>query len=162
MAYNSSPSNSDKKLNTSIENNIPSFCTVVSPPVSISPSSGNGIPNNNHDQISYNSVTISPSSMQDKKSPKSAVPVSSPSMSIIEGPLGGAGYKGPHGVQGAKLRHRTQEWPSVPDVGKIEEKNPELLAMKILETGRQIEAGRIPVLPAGVFFFQLFHFVIRE
>ena len=34
-------------------------------------------------------------------------------------------------------------------MGKIEEKNPELLAMKILETGRQIEAGRIPVLPPG-------------
>lgn len=50
-----------------------------------------------------------------------------------------------------KSRHRSrnQEWPAVPDVGKIEEKNPELLAMKILETGRQIEAGRIPVLPPG-------------
>ncbi|XP_018022161.1 histone-lysine N-methyltransferase, H3 lysine-79 specific isoform X2 [Hyalella azteca] len=51
----------------------------------------------------------------------------------------------------SKSRHRSrnQEWPAVPDIGKIEEKNPELLAMKILETGRQIEAGRIPVLPPG-------------
>ncbi|XP_042876076.1 histone-lysine N-methyltransferase, H3 lysine-79 specific-like isoform X5 [Penaeus japonicus] len=50
-----------------------------------------------------------------------------------------------------KTRHRSrnQEWPNIPDVGKIEEKNPEILAQKILETGRQIEAGRFPVLPAG-------------
>ena len=50
-----------------------------------------------------------------------------------------------------KSRHRSrnQEWPSIPDVGKIEEKNPEILALKILETGRQIEAGRIPLLPQG-------------
>ncbi|XP_071522598.1 histone-lysine N-methyltransferase, H3 lysine-79 specific isoform X2 [Panulirus ornatus] len=50
-----------------------------------------------------------------------------------------------------KTRHRSrnQEWPNIPDVGKIEEKNPEILAQKILETGRQIEAGRIPTLPAG-------------
>ncbi|XP_042232562.1 histone-lysine N-methyltransferase, H3 lysine-79 specific-like isoform X2 [Homarus americanus] len=50
-----------------------------------------------------------------------------------------------------KTRHRSrnQEWPTIPDVGKIEEKNPEILAQKILETGRQIEAGRIPALPAG-------------
>ncbi|XP_060807774.1 histone-lysine N-methyltransferase, H3 lysine-79 specific isoform X2 [Amyelois transitella] len=40
-------------------------------------------------------------------------------------------------------RSRSQEWPDVPDVGKIEEQNPELLAQKILETGRQIEAGKI-------------------
>ncbi|CAL4067690.1 unnamed protein product, partial [Meganyctiphanes norvegica] len=54
------------------------------------------------------------------------------------------------GRQG-KTRHRSrnQEWPSIPDMGKIEEKNPEILAQKILETGRQIEAGRIPVLPPG-------------
>lgn len=58
-------------------------------------------------------------------------------------------------VAASKSRHRSrnQEWPAVPDVGKIEEKNPELLAMKILETGRQIEAGRIPVLPPGEFRF---------
>lgn len=40
-------------------------------------------------------------------------------------------------------RTRSQEWPDVPDVGKIEENNPEILAQKILETGRQIEAGRL-------------------
>lgn len=40
-------------------------------------------------------------------------------------------------------RSRSQDWPDVPDVGKIEENNPEILAMKILETGRQIEmAGK--------------------
>lgn len=38
--------------------------------------------------------------------------------------------------------HRTKshEWPEIPDIGKIEEQNPELLAKKILATGRQIEA----------------------
>ena len=35
---------------------------------------------------------------------------------------------------------RSQEWPDIPEIDKIEEKNPELLAKKILETGRQIEA----------------------
>lgn len=40
-------------------------------------------------------------------------------------------------------RSRSQEWPDVPDVGKIEENNPEILAQKILETGRQIEAGKL-------------------
>ncbi|XP_041975619.1 histone-lysine N-methyltransferase, H3 lysine-79 specific isoform X2 [Aricia agestis] len=40
-------------------------------------------------------------------------------------------------------RSRSQDWPDVPDVGKIEEQNPEILAQKILETGRQIEAGKI-------------------
>jgi len=40
--------------------------------------------------------------------------------------------------------HRTKahEWPEIPEIGKIEEKNPEILAQKILETGRQIEAGK--------------------
>lgn len=42
-------------------------------------------------------------------------------------------------------RTRSQEWPEIPDVGKIEENNPEILAQKILETGRQIEAGRLIV-----------------
>ncbi|XP_046446473.1 histone-lysine N-methyltransferase, H3 lysine-79 specific-like isoform X2 [Daphnia pulex] len=37
---------------------------------------------------------------------------------------------------------RNQEWPDIPEIGKIEEKNPEILAKKILETGRQIEAGK--------------------
>ncbi|RZF43908.1 hypothetical protein LSTR_LSTR007244 [Laodelphax striatellus] len=40
-------------------------------------------------------------------------------------------------------RSRSQDWPDVPDVGKIQENNPEILARKILETGRQIEAGKI-------------------
>ena len=40
-------------------------------------------------------------------------------------------------------RSRSHDWPDVPDVGKIEENNPEILAQKILETGRQIEAGKI-------------------
>lgn len=42
-------------------------------------------------------------------------------------------------------RSRSQEWPDVPDVGKIEEQNPEILAQKILETGRQIEAGKLNI-----------------
>lgn len=42
-----------------------------------------------------------------------------------------------------ETRTRSQDWPDVPDIGKIEENNPEILAQKILETGRQIEAGKI-------------------
>lgn len=42
-----------------------------------------------------------------------------------------------------KSRIRSQDWPEVPDIARIEEKNPELLAQKILETGRQIEARKI-------------------
>lgn len=42
-----------------------------------------------------------------------------------------------------EARSRSQDWPDVPDIGKIEENNPEILAQKILETGRQIEAGKI-------------------
>lgn len=40
--------------------------------------------------------------------------------------------------------HRTKshDWPDVPDIGKIDESNPEILAKKILATGRQIEAGK--------------------
>ncbi|XP_046599182.1 histone-lysine N-methyltransferase, H3 lysine-79 specific isoform X1 [Neodiprion lecontei] len=45
-------------------------------------------------------------------------------------------------------RSRSQEWPDVPDIAKIQENNPEILAQKILETGRQIEAGRIPNRPS--------------
>lgn len=41
-------------------------------------------------------------------------------------------------------RSRSQEWPDIPDVGKINENNPEVLAKKILETGRKIEAGKLP------------------
>lgn len=49
-------------------------------------------------------------------------------------------------------RSRSQDWPDIPDVGKIEENNPEILAQKILETGRQIEAGKIrgPTTPTTV------------
>lgn len=43
---------------------------------------------------------------------------------------------------------RSHEWPDVPDIGKIQENNPELLAQKILETGRQIEAGCVPNRPS--------------
>ncbi|KAH8318764.1 hypothetical protein KR074_005696 [Drosophila pseudoananassae] len=39
-------------------------------------------------------------------------------------------------------RGRSQEWPEVPEVGKIQESNPEVLAQKIVETCRQIEAGK--------------------
>lgn len=46
-------------------------------------------------------------------------------------------------------RLRSQDWPDVPDIGKIQENNPEILAQKILETGRQIEAGRIPSRPSA-------------
>lgn len=42
-----------------------------------------------------------------------------------------------------KSRVRSQDWPDVPDIARIDEKNPEILAQKILETGRQIEARKI-------------------
>ncbi|KAM8701568.1 hypothetical protein ACLKA7_007649 [Drosophila subpalustris] len=41
-----------------------------------------------------------------------------------------------------------QEWPEVPEVGKIQESNPEVLAQKILETCHQVEAGKFQSLPA--------------
>ncbi|CAH1970031.1 unnamed protein product [Acanthoscelides obtectus] len=40
-------------------------------------------------------------------------------------------------------RARSQDWPDVPDIAKIEEQNPEILAQKILETGRKIEASKM-------------------
>lgn len=40
-------------------------------------------------------------------------------------------------------RTRSQDWPDVPDIAKIEEQNPEILAQKILEKGRMIEAGKL-------------------
>jgi [histone H3]-lysine79 N-trimethyltransferase len=40
-------------------------------------------------------------------------------------------------------RSKTHDWPEIPEIGKIDEKNPEILAQKILETGRQIEAGKL-------------------
>lgn len=41
-----------------------------------------------------------------------------------------------------EYRTRSQDWPDVPDIAKIEEQNPEILAQKILETGRKIEASK--------------------
>ena len=40
-------------------------------------------------------------------------------------------------------RTRSQDWPDVPDIAKIEEQNPEILAQKILEKGRMIEASKL-------------------
>ncbi|KRT78750.1 hypothetical protein AMK59_6510 [Oryctes borbonicus] len=40
-------------------------------------------------------------------------------------------------------RTRSQDWPDIPDIAKIEEQNPEILAQKILEKGRMIEAGKL-------------------
>lgn len=40
-------------------------------------------------------------------------------------------------------RARSQDWPDVPDIAKIEEQNPEILAQKILEKGRMIEASKL-------------------
>lgn len=42
-----------------------------------------------------------------------------------------------------EYRTRSQDWPDVPDIAKIEEQNPEILAQKILETGRKIEASKM-------------------
>ena len=50
----------------------------------------------------------------------------------LSGSTGGAGIN-PNNKRG-------QEWPDIPEIGKIDEENPEILARKILETGRQIEA----------------------
>lgn len=55
--------------------------------------------------------------------------------------------KNPPSRKSRESRSRSQDWPDVPDIGKIQENNPEILAQKILETGRQIEAGRIPSKP---------------
>lgn len=44
-----------------------------------------------------------------------------------------------------EYRTRSQDWPDVPDIGKIEEQNPEILAQKILETGRKIEASKMVI-----------------
>ncbi|KAF5285705.1 hypothetical protein FQA39_LY16511 [Lamprigera yunnana] len=56
-----------------------------------------------------------------------------------------------------EYRTRSQDWPDVPDIGKIEEQNPEILAQKILESGRKIEAIKLstntkvtPHIPNGV------------
>lgn len=44
-------------------------------------------------------------------------------------------------------RAKTHDWPEIPEISKIDEKNPEILAQKILETGRQIEAGKLLANP---------------
>lgn len=45
-----------------------------------------------------------------------------------------------------EYRARSQDWPEVPDIAKIEEQNPEILAQKILETGRKIEASKLSAM----------------
>ncbi|CAG9855378.1 unnamed protein product [Phyllotreta striolata] len=45
-----------------------------------------------------------------------------------------------------EYRARSQDWPDVPDIAKIEEQNPEILAQKILETGRKIEASKMSAI----------------
>lgn len=45
-----------------------------------------------------------------------------------------------------EYRARSQDWPEVPDIAKIEEQNPEILAQKILETGRKIEASKMSAI----------------
>lgn len=45
-----------------------------------------------------------------------------------------------------EYRARSQDWPDVPDIAKIEEQNPEILAQKILETGRKIEASKLSAI----------------
>ncbi len=47
-------------------------------------------------------------------------------------------------------RTRSVDWPEIPDVGKIHEENPEVLAKNILETGRQIEANKVSHKMSGV------------
>lgn len=46
-------------------------------------------------------------------------------------------------------RTRSQDWPDVPDIAKIEEQNPEILAQKILEKGRMIEASKLSANSTG-------------
>ncbi len=48
-----------------------------------------------------------------------------------------------HSRKTRECKSRNQEWPEVPQIDKIEEQNPEILAMKILESGRQIEANKL-------------------
>ncbi|KPI94771.1 Histone-lysine N-methyltransferase, H3 lysine-79 specific [Papilio xuthus] len=40
-------------------------------------------------------------------------------------------------------RSRSQEWPEVQDFGKTEEQNPDVLTQKTIDTGRQVEGGKI-------------------
>lgn len=46
------------------------------------------------------------------------------------------------GRKSRESRTRSQEWPDVPDMEKIKEDNPDLLAKKILDAGRQLEKNR--------------------
>lgn len=79
----------------------------------------------------------SPESHQQKPVPVAVVP--------------GSSYKPVGPTKGSRKnrehRTKTHDWPEIPEISKIEEKNPELLAQKILETGRQIEAGKLLANP---------------
>jgi len=46
------------------------------------------------------------------------------------------------GRKSRESRTRSQEWPDVPDMEKIKEDNPDILAKKILDAGRQLEKNR--------------------
>lgn len=48
-----------------------------------------------------------------------------------------------HSRKSRELKSKNSDWPEVPEIEKIEEQNPEILAMKILESGRQIEANKL-------------------
>lgn len=50
-----------------------------------------------------------------------------------------------------EYRARSQDWPDVPDIAKIEEQNPEILAQKILEKGRMIEASKMSATKTPLF-----------
>ncbi|XP_059477589.1 histone-lysine N-methyltransferase, H3 lysine-79 specific isoform X2 [Neocloeon triangulifer] len=51
------------------------------------------------------------------------------------------------GRKSRESRSRSQDWPDVPNVEKIKEDNPEILAKKLLEVGRQIEAEKMKENP---------------
>lgn len=48
-----------------------------------------------------------------------------------------------HSRKSRESKSKSQDWPEVPEIEKIQEHNPEILAMKILESGRQIEANKL-------------------
>ncbi|KAL9895403.1 histone-lysine N-methyltransferase, H3 lysine-79 specific isoform X2 [Glossina fuscipes] len=85
-----------------------------------------------------NSTSVSTSTSCSISTACSLMPNATPAISVTKTSTN-------HGKTGRRSRDhrsRSQEWPDVPDVGKIEESNPEVLAQKILETGRKIEAGK--------------------
>uniref|UniRef100_A0A1A9WGS3 Histone-lysine N-methyltransferase, H3 lysine-79 specific n=1 Tax=Glossina brevipalpis TaxID=37001 RepID=A0A1A9WGS3_9MUSC len=85
-----------------------------------------------------NSTSVSTSTSCSISTACSLMPNAAPAISVTKTSTN-------HGKTGRRSRDhrsRSQEWPDVPDVGKIEESNPEVLAQKILETGRKIEAGK--------------------